>query len=418
MPVDRRQCRVDTRCRLGAATLVRMARSPIAGTPRPRRGRAPAPTVRVEHPHGPGGAADQVERQAPVITPAERAFFVEEFRGVTIVIGLPVLTAEAVAGLARTVSGYAGGDTRFVLVVHDDDAAARVAAPIHAGRTVPAPLQWNADALAELWIATTDARVLVVVAEATVQAAARIAAGLGASKLVLTDPAGGWGDPPRSFAELRRHRRALERALAERSTQGLLDAVDGALRGGAFSVNLCRPEDVELELFTFDGAGTLITLNGYLAISDLRVDDFAAVEDLVTRGVDSGILKPRSRQQIARMMVGGLGARVIRTGHLAGLVGLEVDAYGTEGVGEVSGLITVSEFSGAGAGGLLIDALLNRARDQGLTRVFAVTVADDAAAFFLHRGFTEVSRDEVPAGKWQGYHPDRLARARCFNWVL
>ena len=374
--------------------------------------------MRVEHPHGPAGAADPVARQAPVITPAERAFFVEEFRGVTIVIGLPVLTAEAVAGLARTVSGYAGGDTRFVLVVHDDDAAARVAAPIHAGRTVPAPLQWNADALAELWIATTDARVLVVVAEATVQAAARIAAGLGASKLVLTDPAGGWGDPPRSFAELRRHRRALERALAERSTPGLLDAVENALRGGAFSVNLCRPEDVELELFTFDGAGTLITLNGYLAISDLRVDDFAAVEDLVTRGVDSGILKPRSRQQIARMMVGGLGARVIRTGHLAGLVGLEVDAYGTEGVGEVSGLITVSEFSGAGAGGLLIDALLNRARDQGLTRVFAVTVADDAAAFFLHRGFTEVARDEVPAGKWQGYHPDRLARARCFNWVL
>ena len=395
-----------------------MARSPIAGTPRPRRERPPAPAVRVEHPHELVGAGDPAPRPAPVITPAERAFFVEEFRGVTIVIGLPVLSAEALAGLARTVSGYAGGDTRFVLVVPDDDAAARVAAPIHAGRTVPAPLQWNADALAELWIATTDARVLVVVAEATVQASARIAAGLGASKLVLTDPAGGWGDPPRSFAELRRHRRALERALAERSTPELLDAVETALRGGAFSVNLCRPEDVELELFTFDGAGTLLTLNGYLAISDLRVDDFAAVEDLVTRGVDSGILKPRSRRQIARMMVGGLGARVIRTGHLAGLVGLEVDAYGTEGVGEVSGLITVSEFSGAGAGGLLIDALLNRARDLGLTRVFAVTVADDAAAFFLHRGFTEVSQDEVPADKWQGYHPDRLARARCFNWVL
>lgn len=353
-----------------------------------------------------------------MITPAEHAFFVEEFRGVTIVVGLPVLTPAAVQGLARTISGYASGDTRFVLVVRDADDAARVAEPIHAGRTVPAPLQWNADALAELWIATTDARVLVVVAAATAEASARIAAGLGASKLVLTDPGGGWGDPPRSFAELRRHRRSLERALSERVTPGLLDAVDLALRGGAFSVNLCRPEDVELELFTFDGAGTLVTLNGYLRVSDLRVDDFAAVEELVTRGVDTGILKPRSRQQIARIMVGGLGARVIRTGHLAGLVGLEVDAYGTVGVGEVSGLITVSEFSGAGAGGLLIDALLGRARDQGLTRVFAVTVSDEAATFFLHRGFTEVSRDEVPAGKWQGYQPERLALARCFNWLL
>ena len=73
----------------------------------------------------------------------------------------------------------------------------------------------------------------------------------------------------------------------------------------------------------------------------------------------------------------------------------------------------MSEFSGAGAGGLLISALLKRALDRGLTSVFAVTVSDDAAAFFLHRGFTEVSRDDVPPGKWTGYHPERLARARC-----
>ena len=395
-----------------------MARSPIAGSPRPRRGRPKAPVVRVEHPREAVATAATELRRPPEITEAEHSFFVEEFRGVTIVIGLPVLTREAIDGLARTVSGYAAGDTRFVLVVRDLDAAAPLAGTIAAGSVVPAPQRWDADALAELWIATTDARVLVVVADATADAAARIAAGLGASKLVLTDPGGGWGDPPRSFAELRRHRRGLERALANRETPGLLDAADLALRGGAFSVNLCRPEDVELELFTFDGAGTLITLGGYLSVSDLRVDDFAAVEDLVARGVHSGILKPRSRQQIARMMVGGLGARVIRTGHLAGLVGLEVDAYGAVGVGEVSGLITVSEFSGAGAGGLLIDALLNRARNKALTSVFAVTVSDDAAAFFAHRGFTEVSRDEVPVGKWEGYHPERLARARCFNWVL
>ena len=61
---------------------------------------------------------------------------------------------------------------------------------------------------------------------------------------------------------------------------------------------------------------------------------------------------------------------------------------------------------------------MNRALDRGLTSVFAVTVSDDAAAFFLHRGFTEVSRDDVPPGKWTGYHPERLARARCFTWVL
>ena len=391
-----------------------MARSPIAGTPRPRRGRPVAPTVRVEHPRD----AMDGSRAQSAGTEAEHAFFVEEFRGVTIVIALPVLTDAALAGLARSISGFASGDTRFVLVTGSHADAARLAAAIGADRALDAPNTWAVDELAELWIATTDARVLVVVAEATALDAARIAVGLGASKVVLTDAGGGWGDPPRSFAELRVHRRALERALADRADPLLLQAIETALRGGAFSVNLCRPEDVELELFTFDGAGTLITLGGYLQVTDLRVDDLPAAEELVNRGVAAGILKPRTRQQIARMMIGGLGARLIRTGHLAGLVGLEVDAYGVAGVGEVSALITVSEFSGAGAGGLLISALLKRALDRGLTSVFAVTVSDDAAAFFLHRGFTEVSRDDVPPGKWTGYHPERLARARCFTWVL
>lgn len=391
-----------------------MVRSPIHGTPPPRRSRPAAPLVRVEHPHSVTAAA----HPPPAPSEAEHDFFVEEFRGVTIVVSFPDLTAAALDGMARALHGFSGGDTRFVIVVPNADTAGRLAVVLGSGPAVHVPDRLDQEALAELWLATTDQRVLVVVAPATSATAADVAAGLGASKLVLTDPDGGWGDPPRSFAELNRHRAGLIDALDGRRTPALLDAVETALRGGAFSVNLCRPEDVELELFTFDGAGTLITLGGYLQVTDLRVDDLPAAELLVSRGVDAGILKPRTRRQIARMMVGGLGARVVRTGHLAGLVGLEVDAYGAQGVGEVSGLITVSEFSGAGAGGLLIDALLRRALDLGLTSVFAVTVSDEAAVFFLRRRFTEVSRDDVPAQKWTGYHPDRLARARCFSWVL
>lgn len=126
------------------------------------------------------------------------------------------------------------------------------------------------------------------------------------------------------------------------------------------------------------------------------------------------MLKPRDRADIARMAVGGLGARVLRTGHLAGVVGLETDSYTGEGVGEVSGLITVSEFSGAGAGGLLLDGLVARAAALGLGALFAVTVSDDAAAFFTRRGFREVGPESVPSAKWRDYDPARLAVVRCF----
>jgi amino-acid N-acetyltransferase len=389
--------------------------SSIHGAPEPVRSRPP---LRAER----GNRAAAAPAGDPRAVPGtERAFFVEEFRGVTIVLSLPLLTDDALEPLARTVRGFDEGDTRLVLVVADAESAARLHAVLGEVAVLTAPTAWSDDALAGLWVAVTDARTVVVVAAdptAVAESAGFVAAGLGASKVVLTDPEGGWGDPPRSFVDLELHRDELEAGLRARGAARLLDAAETALRGGAYSVNLCRAQDIELELFTFDGAGTLLTLGGYVHLTELRVDDLPAVERLVAQGVADGVLKPRSREQVARMAVAGLGARVVRTGHLAGIVGLETEPYRSDGLGEVSALITVSEFSGAGSGGLLVDGLVERARGAGLRALFAVTVSDDAAAFFVRRGFREVPRDNVPASKWDGYDPERLVHARCFWFDL
>lgn len=357
------------------------------------------------------------ERDSAPIPAGERAFFVEEFRGVTIVVSLPTLTHAGVEAVARTVAGFAPGDTRFVLVVDtaEDAARLRTALPVPTALVTPHTV-WEDEGVAQLWLTVADDHPVVAIArpDGVAETAGFLAAGLRASKVVLTDAGGGWGDPARSFADLDLFRDGLMAELSGRGAGNVLPAAEAALRGGAYSVNLCRAEDLELELFTFDGVGTLLTLGGYLTVAELRVDDLPAVEALVARGVSDGVLKPRSRAEIARMAVGGLGARVIRTGHLAGVVGLETDRYAGEGVGEVSGLMTVSEFSGAGAGGLLLDQLVTRAAGMGLDALFAVTVSEDAAAFFVRRGFHEVGRDEVPTAKWGDYDPARLAVARCF----
>lgn len=375
--------------------------APIPPTPRPVRHRPALPR----------------EREPAAIPDAERAFFVEEFRGITIVVSLPQLTEEAVDAVARAVAGFGPGDTRIVLVVDEQDDADRVSAALpRPAAVVGSPTVWEDSGMAGLWVTVADRHLVIVVAspDGVAETAGFLAAGLRASKVVLTDPGGGWGDPPRSFAELELYRRELLTELTGRGIGNLLPAAESALRGGAFSVNLCRAEDLERELFTFDGAGTLITLGGYVALAELRVDDLPAVEALVAQGVADGVLKPRDRAEIARMAAGGLGARVVRTGHLAGVVGLETERYAGEGVGEVSGLITVSEFSGAGAGPLLLDGLVARAGALGLRAVFAVTVSDDAAQFFARRGFREVGQSELPAAKWRDYDPERLAAARCF----
>lgn len=374
----------------------------VRTNPRPLRPRPAIPHVPAE----PGTIPEQ-----------ERAFFVEEFRGVTIVVSLPALTQAGLEAVARTMSAFAPGDTRFVLVVDEPADADRLARALpSAPAVVASPTVWEDAGMAELWLTVADTDRVIVVAnpDGVAETAGFVAAGLRASKVVLTDPGGGWGEPPRSFADLEIYRLGLLGELSRRGIGNLLPAAEAALRGGAYSVNLCRAEDLELELLTFDGAGTLLTLGSYVRLAQLRVDDLPAVEALVQQGVRDGVLKPRTRAEIAHMAAGGLGARVVRSGHLAGVVGLETDRYAGEGVAEVSGLITVSEFSGAGAGGMLLEGVVTHAAALGLRAVFAVTVSADAAAFFLRRGFTEVPRTRLPEAKWTHYDEARLAVVRCF----
>jgi amino-acid N-acetyltransferase len=74
----------------------------------------------------------------------------------------------------------------------------------------------------------------------------------------------------------------------------------------------------------------------------------------------------------------------------------------------------VSGFSRAGARGLQVDGLADPAADLGLRAVFAVTVSEDASAFFARKGFAEVDHAAVPAVKWSSYDAARKARARVF----
>jgi amino-acid N-acetyltransferase len=355
-----------------------------------------------------------------LVPEAERAFYVEEFAGTTIVVALHDPDDETVAGARRTAQALSTGGSRLVLVVGGPDGTLERMAARFDGTPQRAGLEPGGSDerwLADLWLTLTDAGVVLVSAPAGAEAhaAARLAVDLRAQKLVLTDPAGGWGRPPRSFADVVTHAEAYRSQLAERQGGAVVAAIDLALAGGVTNVNLCRGVDLDRELFTFDGAGTLFTSGGYVELGDLRVDDLPAVERLVAQGIAEGLLRDRSRQEIARLAVNGLGARVVGSGHLAGIVSLDVEPYRDEAMGEVSCLTTVSRFSGAGAGVLLLDGLVDRARQRGLDAVFAVTVSEAAAAFFVRRGFREVGHDEIPAAKWVGYAPERRHLARALR---
>ncbi|MGI8754736.1 MAG: GNAT family N-acetyltransferase [Acidimicrobiales bacterium] len=353
------------------------------------------------------------------VSAAERAFYVEEFRGDTIVVSMASPDGETIGAVTEAAAALDAGDARLVAVVAQP-VAALVAALGPDQVTVDGPsapagggavdLDW----LAELWLAITDHRHVVVAVPPgrELAVAAELAATMSARKLVVTDADGGWGRPSRSFADLATHAGAFESQLAHRQGGAVVAAVRRALDGGALNVNLCRPEELDRELFTFDGTGTLFTSGGYMELGPLRVDDLPAVERLVAQGTADGALRPRSRQDVARLAVTGLGARVVGRDHLAGLVSLETEAYRVDGVGEVACLYTVSRFSGSGAGAVLVDGIVARAEAEELHAVFAVTVSDAASAFFTRKGFTEVDADRVPLAKWDGYDTERRRQAR------
>jgi amino-acid N-acetyltransferase len=359
------------------------------------------------------------EQVAHPVELAERAFYVDEFRGSTVVVVLASLGPEAVASVHRAADALAAGDSRLVLVVGADgadEATIRGALPEEPVVVEGTSGEPDASWLADLWLAVTDHREVVVRAPAGQAsiAAARLAVSLRAFKLVVTDEHGGWGLPPRSFADVVTHAEAFSVQLADRQRGAVVEAIEVALAGGVANVNLCRPEDLDRELFTFDGAGTLFTHGGYVELADLRVDDLPAIERLVQQGTIEGTLRPRSRVEVARLAVTGLGARVVGSGHLAGIVSLETERYGSDRVGEVACLTTVSRFSGAGAGGLLVDGVADRATAAGLEAIFAVTVSDAAGEFFERKGFVEVGHDRIPSVKWVGYDEERKGKAHAY----
>lgn len=364
----------------------------------------------------PGVAATLPTEPVPA---AERAFYEAEFAGAALVVALSHVDDRVLEQVGRVSRSLYRTGGRLVLVIGEAQQPggweSRLAPALGSRPFVLEASSATGERLADLWMAVSDGLATLVVAgeaDAT-PVAGRVAASLRARKLVVTDPGGGWGDPPRSFANVLRPEQGFSSALADRQGGRVVPAIEEALAGGVTSVNLCRAEDLDRELYTFDGTGTLFTSGGYVTVESLRVADLPDVERLVAIGVADGVLRSRDRREIARLAADGLGARVQGGGHLAGIVGLETEAYRDVQMGEVASLYTVSRFSGAGAGGMLIDALVERAADRGLRAVFAVTVSSEAVDFFRRKGFEEVDPTTLPPAKWTDYDAQRRGRARA-----
>ncbi len=164
--------------------------------------------------------------------------------------------------------------------------------------------------------------------------AQQVGARLRVHKLVIVDPAGGVRSPEASTALSFMDEGVTEQLLlaGEAEWAGLgarramLDAIRNGLIAGINSVNLCSLDGLARELFTYEGSGTLFTLEDYCRVAPLALDDFHEVEKLLERGQREGYLKVRSSEEIARILLSGYGA-TIGQHHLAGVCSLQTEQY-------------------------------------------------------------------------------------------
>jgi N-acetylglutamate synthase-like GNAT family acetyltransferase len=230
----------------------------------------------------------------------------------------------------------------------------------------------------------------------------RLAVRLGVHKLVVVDPRGGL------------HSESVHRSFIDGSTAlrlahsdvelggwrvGEVERIVATVRSGVEAVNLTTAEQVEAELFTYEGSGTLVTADDYCRVSTLRADDFAQAFELLDRGEREGFLLARDAHARARLLLSGYGAWF--EGRLAGIAGLETELYRRTRHAEVVGLYTITRFKGEGVGIRILDHLFGIAEGKGCRAVFACTSNERAAEFFLRNGFVRVPWRDIPSEKWK-----------------
>lgn len=344
----------------------------------------------------------------------EKAFYLEEFRGRTLVLALPgeaSITPATSDPIRRVIDDLKSHGTRVVAISGDRSLLEAL--------TGSAPLSISAPGLeGRVWRQLREDPVLGLYAEPgeTFAAACRRAAvAMGITKLVWLDEGGGLlrEDGGRdSFIDLAELQSLLEgeAIVAGSARHALLSEIKRLLDEGVDAVNLCTPDGLAAELFTYSGSGTLFTRERYIHVRRLGIDDFEAAYDLHRRGVEEGYLVPRGREELDRVLAAGFGA-FVEGRHLAGIGALL--PYPELRLGEIASLYTLTRFLGEGVGRHLVAFALQFARERGLRQVFACTTQPRVASFFEGLGFEGMGFEDLPEVKRKAYDPERRSQLRC-----
>ena len=164
-------------------------------------------------------------------------------------------------------------------------------------------------------------------------------------------------------------------------------------------------EDVLLrELFSHDGAGTLITAEHYNDIRPATIEDVGGIISLVKPLEEQNVLVPRSREQVELDI--HYYDVIERDGFIVACGALH--PIKQQKIGEIACLAVHADFQKEGHGSRLLIHLENKAWSQNLNRLFVLTT--QALHWFREQGYHKSDVKDLPVSKQKTYNYQRNSR--------
>ena len=155
------------------------------------------------------------------------------------------------------------------------------------------------------------------------------------------------------------------------------------------------------ELYTRDGSGTMVTEESYEQVRHACVEDIGGIIELISPLEESGVLVRRSRErleaEIEQFIVIERDSAIIACAALY--------SFTEEKMGELACIAVDQNYLGGDRGNLLLKAVENRAKEQGLNALFVLTTR--TAHWFLEQGFSAINVEQLPKEKQSIYNLQR-----------
>lgn len=158
------------------------------------------------------------------------------------------------------------------------------------------------------------------------------------------------------------------------------------------------------ELFTRDGAGSLISQRYYEQLRQASIEDVGGILKLINPLEQQGILVKRSRERLENEI--DQFTVIERDGTVVACAALY--PYSEDRVGELACVATHPDYRGKNRGERLLDALTEQAISQGLDSIFVLTTV--TAHWFQEQGFVQAELDTLPDSKKQLYNFQRNSK--------